>query len=261
MDDSRFRLKIGAQELELHVGELLVGRSEECGLCLDDERLSRVHSKFIVSKTQVELVDLGSRNGTYLNDNRVRERVVLKTGDRVRMGRTGMTLQYVGRRPRQSSHLGRTLGGATLLDMAPPNISEETDVLLRVLKLGRLDEAEKLLRGRVANLVRTDPPLAVDHVLSQNVLSAMLGMADKSMDARWIHRLFKLHITCQWWMPDDVQKRAEQLIRAIGRTGGDGLTAYVAHWAGRSNTLNDVRKQQLARLHDLAGRDSTVWSE
>ena len=41
MEQSPYRIKIGPQEIVLHFGETLVGRSEECGLCLDDERLSR----------------------------------------------------------------------------------------------------------------------------------------------------------------------------------------------------------------------------
>lgn len=260
MEESPYRLKIGPQEIVLHYGETLVGRSDECSLCLDDERLSRAHAKLIATESRIGLVDLGSRNGTYVNDVRVRNSVQLNNGDEIRMGQTVMTLSFMGRKARRSSTTGRTLGGATLVDMSPPG-GEESDVLYRVLQLGRLDEAEKLLKARVANLVRAEPALSVDHILSRNVQGGMMTMADKSMDPRWLHRLFKLHVTCGWFMSEETQKRVEQLIRALGRTGGDGLPAYLAYWAGRTKGLPESRKSRLSRLRDLASRDSKLWSE
>ena len=258
MDVSRYRLKIGPQEIVLHYGETVIGRAEECSVCLDDERLSRAQAKIVASEDQVEIFDLGSRNGTYVNDERLHGSVLLNNGDQIRMGGTHITLYHHGRRPRRSSTAGRTMGGATLIDMASPG-GDESDVLYRVLQLGRLDEAEKLLKARVANLVRADPPLAEDHILSNNVIGGMLSLADKSMDPRWIHRVFKLHVTCQWFMTKDTQRRVERLIRAIGRVGGDGLSAYLAQWAARSKSLNDDKKKQLAKLRDLATRDSKLW--
>jgi len=260
MEESHYRIKIGPQEIVLHFGETLVGRSDECGLCLDDERLSRVHAKLIATESQLGIVDLGSRNGTYVNDVRVRNPVQLNSGDRIRMGQSLLMVSFAGRKTKRSSSTGRTLGGATLVDMAPPG-GEESDVLYRVLQLGRLDEAEKLLKARVANLVRAEPSLAVDHILARNVQGGMMTMADKSMDARWLHRLFKLHVTCGWFMTEETQKRVEQLIRAIGRAGGDGLGAYLSFWAGRTKELTEARKARLARLRDLASRDSKLWSD
>ncbi len=260
MEESQYRIKIGPQEIVLQFGETLVGRSEECSLCLDDERLSRAHAKLIATESQIGIVDLGSRNGTYVNDVRMRNPVQLNNGDQIRMGQTLMTLYIAGRKARRSKASGRTLGGATLVDMSPPG-GEESDVLFRVLQLGRLDEAEKLLKARVANLVRSDPPLLVDHILSRNIQGGMMTMADKSMDPRWIHRLFKLHVTCQWFMTEDTQKRVEQLIRAIGRAGGDGLPTYLTYWAGRTKGLSQSRQFRLARLQDLANRDSQLWSD
>ncbi len=259
MDQLQYRLKIGPQEIALHPGETLVGRSEECTICLDDERLSRVHAKFVLERGEVTVFDLGSRNGTYVNDVRLKGQVVLHSGDRIRMGQTVMRYSVAGRRKRHSTS-SRTLGGVTMLDMSPPG-GEESDVLHRVLQLGRLEEAEKILKARVANLVRTDPPLRMDHMLSQNVINGMIAMADKSMDGRWLHRLFKLHATCGWWMADDVQKRVEQLIRAVGRVGGDGIASYLAHWAEHARDLSESQREQLGRLKDLSSRESVIWNK
>lgn len=258
MDAPHYRVKIGAQELDLRPGETLVGRSEECGVCLDDERLSRVHAKIVVTADKVEILDLGSRNGTHVNEIRVEDRMVLQPGDRVRVGQTVIQLLAPGRRARVSS--SRTLGGATLVDMSQPE-GEESDVLQRVLKVGRLEEAEKILKSRVANLVRSDPPLRSDHMLSRSAISGMLAITEKTMDPRWIHRLFKLFTSCHWFMSDETQKRVEQLIRALGRVGGDGIVEYLSLWQSEAQDLTEADRSQLARLEELASRGATPWPE
>lgn len=253
MAGTRYRLRIGSQEIPLPAGETLVGRSEECGLCLDDERLSRVHAKLVVSGEVIKILDHGSRNGTFVNDVRLTVPVLLRPGDRIRMGQTSMELVVPGRRPRQSS--SRTLGGATMLDITALG-EDESDVLPRMLQMGRLDEAEKILKTRVANIIRTDPPLGVDHPLARNVVGGLLALTEKSMDARWLHRLFKLHTACGWLMGEEIQKRVEQLIRALGRVGGDGIIEYLAMWTERDHGVTEAEQAQLGRLEQLAKRPS-----
>lgn len=257
MEPIQYRLKLGAQELALHEGETLIGRSEECTLCLDDERLSRVHAKILLRDGRVSIHDMGSRNGTFVNDKRLGDPQELFPGDRIRMGKTLMRFLVTGRRRRQQS--SRTLGGVTMLDMgASSAATEESDVLHRVLQLGRLDEAEKILKARVANLVRAEPALRADHMLAQNVIRGMTSMAERTMDVRWLDRLFKLHATCNWLMSDEVQKRVEQLLRAIGRPSGEGLVAYLACWAERRDELRPEDLAQIDRLKDFSSRGATV---
>jgi pSer/pThr/pTyr-binding forkhead associated (FHA) protein len=256
MVGQQYRIKIGLQDIELPQGETLLGRSEECRICLDDDRLSRVHAKIVVEAGKVEILDLGSRNGTFVNEERVVERVVLQPGDRIRVGQSEMQFLVTGKRTRQSS--SRTLGGPTLLDIAPPE-NEEADLLQRMLQKGRVEEAEKLLKSRVANLVRTDPPLRADHMLARSAILGLISITEKSMDPRWLHRLFKLFATCGWWMADDTQKRVEQLIRALGRLGGDGIVEYLALWRSQEKDLSEADRAQLKRLEDLASRDSMPW--
>jgi PAS domain S-box-containing protein len=69
-------------------GGILIGRSAEAEVMLDDESLSREHARVsLLSNGEIGLVDLGSTNGTCVNDVRV-ERAVLRMGDRIRIGRS-----------------------------------------------------------------------------------------------------------------------------------------------------------------------------
>lgn len=70
----------------LHDG-FVVGRVAGCDLVIDDTKASRRHLKFVVAGGVVELEDLGSSNGTLLNDKPVQKRM-LRDGDRVRIGKT-----------------------------------------------------------------------------------------------------------------------------------------------------------------------------
>jgi PAS domain S-box-containing protein len=70
----------------LEPGEWFAGRAPEVNLRLDDPGISRRHAKFVLSRSGAcKVVDLGSKNGTYLNGLRVRSGV-LREGDRIRIG-------------------------------------------------------------------------------------------------------------------------------------------------------------------------------
>ncbi len=77
-------------------GELLIGRGPDCGVLLEDSRVSRNHALLRVGD-EVELIDSGSRNGTRLGGRllEARERVVLAPGDVVTVGSTVLRLQRV----------------------------------------------------------------------------------------------------------------------------------------------------------------------
>ncbi len=73
-------------------GETAIGRDEDCAIRLNDARVSRKHAKIIgdpgvQSGPYFRVIDLGSSNGTFLNDERIKE-AVLSDGDRIRIGYT-----------------------------------------------------------------------------------------------------------------------------------------------------------------------------
>jgi pSer/pThr/pTyr-binding forkhead associated (FHA) protein len=81
-------------------GELTVGRSTDCGLWLEDPILSRHHCQFepALEGDGWAVVDLESRNGTFVNAKRV-ERSPLVEGDVVTVGRTHLKFHPDGYTP------------------------------------------------------------------------------------------------------------------------------------------------------------------
>lgn len=79
-----FRLLPGAMKT--------VGRAVRADFIVDAAMVSRVHCRLVSSDDGgLEVEDLGSTNGTYVNDRRVR-RAVLVPGDRLRVGRVELVV-------------------------------------------------------------------------------------------------------------------------------------------------------------------------
>ena len=82
----------GRRRLRL-VGPLHVGRHRDAGVALvSDDLVSRVHARLTPSDQGVLVEDLGSRNGTFVNGERVRESCVARPGDRIVVGGTELEL-------------------------------------------------------------------------------------------------------------------------------------------------------------------------
>ncbi|MHB2017528.1 MAG: diguanylate cyclase [Candidatus Xenobia bacterium] len=66
--------------------ETICGRGSSAGIVLTDTGISRNHAKLVKHRNgQVELVDLGSTNGTFIDGTRIRSHT-LRDGDRFRLG-------------------------------------------------------------------------------------------------------------------------------------------------------------------------------
>ena len=69
-----------------------IGRAQGADLIVDAPLVSRVHCRLEAGPTAVEVVDLSSTNGTFVNDERI-DRASLTTGDRLRVGRVELTVE------------------------------------------------------------------------------------------------------------------------------------------------------------------------
>jgi len=65
---------------------LEIGRQPTCDFPIDQESVSRRHARIVWSNESWHAVDLGSTNGTYVNDEMITDRV-LRDGDQIKIGR------------------------------------------------------------------------------------------------------------------------------------------------------------------------------
>jgi pSer/pThr/pTyr-binding forkhead associated (FHA) protein len=89
------RVTKGKQEgLSLPLGEgLKIGRASDCQLILDDDYVSTRHAQIVRTESGYVVEDLGSTNGTYVNNERVSSPAPFSTTDTLRIGRTLMVVE------------------------------------------------------------------------------------------------------------------------------------------------------------------------
>jgi pSer/pThr/pTyr-binding forkhead associated (FHA) protein len=73
-------------EIPLKKDKFLIGRAKECSLRAGSEAISRRHCAIVRKDDAWTARDLGSRNGTYVNDTRITDEVTLAPGDELRVG-------------------------------------------------------------------------------------------------------------------------------------------------------------------------------
>ena len=66
-------------------GDSVIGRSEG-QITLDDPKVSNPHAKLTLENDEYVLWDFGSKNGTFVNGERIRAATVLKENDTVKIG-------------------------------------------------------------------------------------------------------------------------------------------------------------------------------
>ena len=85
----RVTLTVGGRVVPLSADRIVIGRSRECDIRVDDGNVSRRHVELVrEGPSEWVLVDLGSTNGTDVNGRKVQRRTALDDGDRITIGST-----------------------------------------------------------------------------------------------------------------------------------------------------------------------------
>ena len=64
----------------------IAGRSPQAAIYIDEPSVSRKHAKIFTHQDKVTIEDLGSSNGTFVNDQQITEKVTIQSGDMIRLG-------------------------------------------------------------------------------------------------------------------------------------------------------------------------------
>jgi DNA-binding winged helix-turn-helix (wHTH) protein len=88
-----FAIVCGDRAYPLSSGDNLIGRDPECDISLLLPSISRHHAKITISCQNAFIEDLGSKNGTFVDEQRLEGRMELLGGLTIRLGRE--VLQFV----------------------------------------------------------------------------------------------------------------------------------------------------------------------
>jgi Nif-specific regulatory protein len=128
-----------------------IGRDPACDLCLADEAVSRVHSEIVEDCGAYVIVDLDSRHGVFVNDERVTRRP-LEESDRIRIGSTALVFRS------SASTMETVHHRATSVEPSRPEGDGLDARRLRLLydvgrAVGALDDTESLLHGMMDAII------------------------------------------------------------------------------------------------------------
>jgi pSer/pThr/pTyr-binding forkhead associated (FHA) protein len=119
---------LAGEPLEVE-GEVVVGR-EGVDLVIDDPEISRRHVAFRRRENEIEVEDLGSLNGTFVNGSKLEAPVRLSAGDVIRLGKTSIAVaaEVQGTQVSQPTSLAPTADvtrAATPAPAPPPPVAPQ----------------------------------------------------------------------------------------------------------------------------------------
>lgn len=109
----------GKREISLASGNVWkLGRSDKCAIVIHDDTISRNHAMIQRAETgEYYLIDMGSRNGSFVNGRRVSIPVMLRSDDWVTLGKVRLMFQNPEQTPRgwTAPSIGRDTGTTRIL--------------------------------------------------------------------------------------------------------------------------------------------------
>lgn len=220
---ARYRLKFLLQEFDLRGPEVVIGRSPDCHVTIEDPLVSRRHAKVMVEDPP-RIVDLGSRNGVSVNGQKIEGGRTLSDGDRIRIGTQELVFYVATQRPRES----RTTGFMTVCQACgtpypeqsaqcphcgAPRRDDDTisgllveprrswtfqllgEVIERALATGRATEADRILRRaakEVDDRVAAGERLAAEEVTTITSFALRLAALQES-STEWVNWALNVH--------------------------------------------------------------------
>lgn len=83
------------QQAVMHGEQLIIGRGPESDMVIPDRRVSREHVRLWREGARCMIEDLGSKNGTYVNGERLESPRELRDGDEIQIA-LAVKLRYIG---------------------------------------------------------------------------------------------------------------------------------------------------------------------
>jgi DNA-binding winged helix-turn-helix (wHTH) protein len=119
------------QQRILDKNELFIGRGSHCDIVIPDRRVSREHVRIYRDGEAIYAEDLESRNGTYVNSEKLEGAIQLNEGDVLKIALCA-TIQYIGNDatvPIDASELKPTVPGALEIDRGTREVRVSGQVL------------------------------------------------------------------------------------------------------------------------------------
>lgn len=289
---TRYRLRFLLQEFDIGGTEVVIGRSSDCHITIEDPLISRQHAQVVLRDDKAFVVDLGSRNGVRVNGRLVKGEQLLNDGDRIRLGTQELVFSVVARvdRPPRPTGYMRVChacgtpfpeGSPSCPHCGAPSLADEDtmtgqisepkrgwtfqllgEVIERALASGKAVEAERLMRRAAKEI---DERLGAGERLEADHVSMIAGFAVRLAklvgSSEWVGWALTLHRRQPQLLSDDVLDRVGELdLTALPDVRGliDSYLSWYKAEAEAGNLRSTPARRQtsdvsrLARIEKLA---------
>jgi hypothetical protein len=263
-----YALRFGTREIRLKSRITTAGRSSAADIPLVGALVSRRHATFALTDSGVEVSDHGSRNGVYVNGERITGTQALRPGDIITIGDDSLTLielEEPGERrtetisemrpvrpeqtPRLPSFSDDDVSVATRRADAFQLLSGVVD---KALALGRGEEAEHLIGTHlVAALADASTGRGVPADIARTAARYALKLSAATNKSNWLDFAVRLYRALAQPMPLPI---VDELYTLVGRVRGLDralLRDYVDSLRAISEALSPTERFVLQRLEGL----------
>src|SRR5215471_1893763 len=169
---TEYRLQYRGTLFPIRSGEVILGRSSYASIVVNNPLASREHAVVRSSGGRLEVADLGSKNGTYVNGKRLEGPCLVDVGDIIKIGTDAIEIARIsaqdprelrvatepGRHPGvqpsasegdttvnlgRSLELAETVAEGAPLDRRPSAATEILAILTELIEQGRPEVAER----------------------------------------------------------------------------------------------------------------------
>ncbi|MBN1605156.1 MAG: FHA domain-containing protein [Polyangiaceae bacterium] len=269
---ARYWLEHAGHAFELRQGPIVVGRSSDCNLVVDDASVSRRHAQLKVEGGRVFVEDLGSANGVLVNDERIDRRRELQPDDRIGIGKQQMVIRVrtttasrAGGQPRRT--WDQTISGIdtdemadhspTQTDVSPAGRGYEaldliSGVVDKVLALGRADEAERMLAMRLHGLLEAaQARRSVSAHNAERAARYAVKLAAATGKSGWVDYVFQLYGCLGRPLPGEIVDELYQVLRRVNGVSVDGLREYIATLRAHQSEYGPAERFLVQRIEGL----------
>lgn len=263
-----YALRLGTREYRLKSRLTTAGRSSAADIPLVGALVSRRHATFSITETGVDVADHGSRNGVFVNGERISGVVALRPGDIITIGDDSLTLiqleEPAERRSETVSEMRPVKPEQTprLPSFSDDDVSIATrradafqllgSVVDKALALGRGEEAEHLIGTHlVAALADASTGRGVAPDIARSAARYSLKLAAATNKSTWLDFAIRLYRTLAQPMPLPI---VDELYTLVGRVRGMDralLRDYLDSLRLVSDSLSPTERFVLQRLEGL----------
>ncbi|HZZ74221.1 MAG TPA: FHA domain-containing protein [Pirellulales bacterium] len=205
------------REIKLPANKFIIGRGEECHLRPKSDLISRQHCAIVSNDAKVVVID-GSKNGTFINEERIEGRREVHSGDKLRVGQMEFELIII----------------TTLAAAKKPKVKDVKDAATRTAQSGAgaevdvmswleddnnaHDETRRVYMADTAQIMRAAAESAAEVAAAKKAAEEALAEANKKNAPAKKKEYGKLPPPPQAAAPLDSRQAAAETLKRINKS-------------------------------------------